>query len=80
MWPLHKIQGVLFGNLRLYLYIQVYITHDIISHITLQVTEDYLKHLSTISPKEDTKVDIILTSGQDVIRYLICSIVEINIK
>ena len=44
------------------------------------VTEDYVQHFYTLSSNEDVIADIFLTSGLDVIRYLICSSTEINIK
>ena len=42
--------------------------HDLILHITMKFTEDYVQEFYTISPKKDIKVDIFLTSGLDIIR------------
>ena len=44
-----------------------------------EVTQDSVQRLFAISPKEDIIVDILLTSGLDIIIYLICSSSEINI-
>ena len=60
--------------------IKVHIQNDIISHIALKVIAYYVQQLSTISPKEDITLEIFLTSGLDVIIYLICSSADINIK
>ena len=49
--------------LHMYLWIQLKIPPDLIVKIALQVTDDSLKQFSTMTPKEDVTVDILLALG-----------------